>query len=476
MRSLYARLLAMFLAVLVAAMGLLSVLLYQRIRNDKIDARLRELTSQARDVAYLAGQGSAETNTYLVWKCREIMREFDAYILIIDRDRTLMPIGDETMELTYDFTFEQTLLMLGHVLAGNDIQMKTTLDTGNPVFTVGVPFTQDGAVLGAVFIHTSEQSIESSYREIVAETSRVTLFALAIGALLILIASQLITQPLRQMARAADRFAQGDFSRKIPVDSQDEVGRLAESLNKMAEDLDRLEQTRRGFVANVSHELRSPLTSIQGFINGILDGTVPGDEREHYLNIVLEETRRLNKLITTLLDLTQIEGGETKPALQRFDINEMIARVLFRQEARIESKNIDVQIEFEQETCPVSADPDQIEQVLINLMDNAVKYGREGGVMTLATRRQGGTVTVSVADDGQGIPAEDLPFVFDRFYMADKAHTTGKGTGLGLAIVKSIIEQHGQTIRAESEPGKGTTFAFTLQAAEAPNQIEGRRG
>lgn len=231
----------------------------------------------------------------------------------------------------------------------------------------------------------------------------------------------------------------------------------------MADDLERLEQTRRGFVANVSHELRSPLTSMQGFINGMLDGTVPESERDHYLGIVLDETRRLSKLISTLLDLSQIESGQTVLNFSIFDVNEMISRVLLRQENRIEGKGMDVAIDFGADTMNVSADADRIEQVLINLIDNAIKYGKQNGIITLTTKREGRTVTVVIADDGKGIPQEDMPFVFERFYKADKAHTIGNGTGLGLAIAKSIIDQHGQRIWVESKEGEGTRFIFTLE-------------
>lgn len=467
-RSLYARLLVLFMAVLLAAMSLLTVLLYQRIRSDKIEARLNELTIQARDIAFLAGQrtaGAQETNRYLMWKSQEIMRDFDAYILIVDRERNLIPLGDETMEVTYDFTIEETLALLSVVVSGNEIRVPTRLVTGNVVFTVGVPYMQDGVVLGAVFIHTSEQNIEASYRDILEQSLRAMMIALAIGAVMILIISQLITQPLRAMSRAADRFARGDFRQRVRVNSRDEVGLLATSFNSMADELERLEQTRRDFVANVSHELRSPLTSIQGFINGMLDGTVQEEDREHYLSIVLDETRRLNKLITTLLDLSHIESGQTALNITTFDINELISRVLIRQEGRIEAKGIEVEIDFSKDICPVNADPDRIEQVLINLIDNAIKYGKENGTLTLSTGRADGAVRITVADDGPGIPEADLPLVFERFHKVDKAHTKGNGTGLGLAIAKSIIDQHSQRIWVESKEGEGATFIFTLEGA-----------
>lgn len=468
-RTLYGRLLVLFLAVLLGAMSLLSVLLYQRIRTDKMDSRLYELTIQARDVAFLAGQRTGnldiQTNRYLLWKVTEIMNEFDAYIIILDRARNIIPIGDSTVEYSMDFTLEETYALLSSALTtGQERLVRTEMDNGNAVFTVVVPYVYEGEVLGAVFAHTSEQTVEASYSDILAETIRSMMIVLAIGSFMILIISRFITRPLSQMAKAVDRFARGDFEQRVPVDSRDEVGQLAESFNRMAEELGRLEQSRRSFVANVSHELRSPLTSIQGFINGMLDGTVPEDEREQYLTIVLDETRRMNKLITTLLDLSRIDNGDEQLNMQRFDINEMIARVLLRQETRIDERHIDVQIDFEEETCYVKADADRIEQVVVNLIDNAIKYGKDNGKISLSTSRKSNIVHVSIGDDGQGISKEDLPFVFERFYTADKAHTKGNGTGLGLSIVNSILQEHGQTISVTSELGEGSVFTFTLQA------------
>lgn len=468
-RSLYAKLMWVFMAVLLVAMATFSLMLYQRIREDKIDARLDELTAQARDIAYLAAQrtlfGSAQTDRYITWKSKEVMEDFDAYILILDSLGNIIPIGDQSTTNTYDLTLEETLDYLNRVVAGEEIRVRMMPYAGtvNPVFTVGVPFVQDGRVLGAVFIHTSEQSIAASYTGIVGQAARTLLLSVTIGALMILAASQYITSPLREMARAADRFAQGDFDQRVSVQTHDEIGRLAEAFNSMAHDLEQLEQTRRAFVANVSHELRSPLTSMQGFINGILDGTIPESEHEHYLSIVLDETRRLNKLISALLDLSHIESGKAPLTKSRFDLNEMILRVLARQEATLTERHIDVVCDFQEGACMVNADADRIEQVLINLIDNAIKYmDVDEGRITLFTRAEGQVARVAVSDNGRGIAEEDLSHIFERFYKADKAHTTGQGTGLGLSIVKSIIEQHGREIAATRAEGGGARFEFTL--------------
>lgn len=465
-RSLYGRLMVLFLAVLLVAMAMLTFLLYGRIREDKVQERMDELTNQARDVAYLAAQRSLfttrEADLYLIWKSQEITQEYDAYLIIVDRYRNVIPIGDETLVDAGGMTLDETLAYMNRVLEGEEIAERALTSSGSVVFTVGVPYVEGDRLLGAVFIHTSEQSVEASYREILGEVIRALLIAANLGAVLILIASRYFTEPMRQMAQAADRFAHGDFSQRVEVRSRDEVGRLAEAFNSMAQDLERLEQTRRGFVANVSHELRSPLTSMQGFIGGMLDGTIAPEDRDKYLQVVWDETNRLNKLITTLLDLSHIESGKTPLVRTRFDVNEMICRVLARQEPRITGKNLNVAIDFANETCFVDADADRVEQVLVNLVDNSIKYGREsGGTLRVATAEEGGQARVTVANDGPQIPPEDLPFLFERFYKVDKAHTTGKGTGLGLAIVKSILDQHGKKIQAFSDE-KETRFEFTL--------------
>ncbi len=467
-RSLYAKWLALFLAVMLAAMSLLSLLLYQRIREDKIDSRLDELILQAQDVAFLAAQtgpfSSPEVNNYFLWKTNQIRQEFDANVIVFGPNMAPIPIEDEVVEYSADEVVENAEALLATVFSGTPVRVPSIQkDTGNPIFTVGVPYVQDGKVYAAVFIHTSEQSVESSYRDIVSAAFRALLIVLTMGSILILIVCQYITRPLRAMAKAADRFARGDFEERVETHGRDEVARLAQSFNTMAEELGRLEQTRREFVANVSHELRSPLTSMQGFINGILDGTVPDGEKEHYLGIVLDETRRLNKLISTLLDLSHIESGQTPLAKSHFDVNELICRVLLRQEARINEKGQDVDLRFEGETEKVNADPDRIEQVLINLIDNAVKYSDAGGHIAVTTRREHGKVIIAVENDGPGIGQEDLARIFERFYKTDKAHTTGNGTGLGLSIVKSIVEQHGQKITAISDSERGVRFEFTLE-------------
>ena len=281
-----------------------------------------------------------------------------------------------------------------------------------------------------------------------------------------------VVDPFVRINHIVRCYSRGDFSQRIPAAGTDEASQLGRSFNEMAEQLKDLEATRRSFVANVSHELRSPLTSMKGFLDAMYDGTIPPEEHEHYLGVVLSETRRLADMVNDLLDLARIESGTVTLQYSTFDINELIRRTLITFEARIVEKKLELDIRFAQERCFVSADSKQISQVLRNLIDNAIKYSPEGKSLMVSTYAMRKDVYVSIRDNGVGIPKEDLPHVFDRFYKVEKAHTPSPqvGSGLGLSIVQRIIEQHGQSITVQSAKGRGTQFTFTLTRVNMPRR------
>ena len=232
----------------------------------------------------------------------------------------------------------------------------------------------------------------------------------------------------------------------------------------MADKLGQTESSRREFVANVSHELRSPITSISGFVTGMEDGTIPPEEHGKYLAIVGDETRRLSKLIGDLLALSRLERDDAALTLTAFDVCELLRRCVIHRVGDLEGKHMEVECDFQLEPCMVSADSDRIEQVVVNLLDNAIKFTPEGGCITLSILPEGDRCRVRVHDNGIGILPEDRPRVFERFFTADRAHTSGKGTGLGLAISQRIMEMHGQQLVLE-DAEEGTTFSFTLARA-----------
>ena len=274
-----------------------------------------------------------------------------------------------------------------------------------------------------------------------------------------------MVKPLRQMSRAAKQYANGDFSQRINVSSRSrtEIDELAESFNSMAKDLADLESSRRSFVSNVSHELKTPMTSISGFIDGILDGTIPKEEQGVYLKIVSDEVKRLSRLVTGMLNLSKIEAGKLDIKPVNFDISEMIFRTLLTFEQKIDEKNIEIKGLDVIDKNEIFADKDMINQVVYNLIDNAVKFTPPGGYIEVSSKRDAEKVIIKIRNSGKGIPADELDKVFERFYKQDKSRSFDvKGAGLGLYLCKTIVELHGGHINARSEVGEYTEFIFSL--------------
>lgn len=339
---------------------------------------------------------------------------------------------------------------------------------GSEVLTVGVPVMMNNVSVpvAAIFIHTKIQTLNIAIGEMYRHIATSAAVAMALGIVMISLMSSRISRPLVQMNEIAGHIARGNFDKRAEAKSRDEIGQLAHSFNYMAQELKKQEDLRAGFVANVSHELRSPLTSIHGFAQGMLDGTISAEDHQKYLGVIVGETRRLNKLIRELLDLSQIESGKFPLNLQPFDVNELISRVLITFEEKIVEKKLEIEVDFRQEKATVLADSDRIEQVVINLLDNAVKFTEEGGRIRIWTHSASDRILIGIADTGPGIPEEDQPYIWERFYKVDKSHTGKKGTGLGLSIVKKIIDQHGERITLQSQPGSGAVFTFTLKKTE----------
>lgn len=335
-------------------------------------------------------------------------------------------------------------------------------------YVVGVPIITKDAEGNSVVVGLAVAvSTARSIKEFKKAISNVVLFAIIIASLVSFAATYIITyqqvKPLRQMASAVSRFAGGDFSVRVPVTSETEVGQLAGAFNNMAASLASSEAMRRSFVANVSHELKTPMTSISGFIDGILDGTIPEQQRNHYLSVVSNETKRLSRLVRSMLDLSRIDSGDMKLHKSRFDLTKTVTSTLLSFEKMIEEKQIDVQGLEHCRPMFVYGDPDLIHQVVYNLMDNAVKFTNKGGYISIRMYSRERSAYVRIANSGIGIPSEELQHVFERFYKTDKSRSHDKsGVGLGLFIVKTIISLHGGGIEARSSEGSYCEFEFNI--------------
>ena len=325
------------------------------------------------------------------------------------------------------------------------------------------PITVNYKVRGYVIIHKPTTSLVN-YANGLIMLSYETLALLFFAAFIVLILfTYVVYIPIRKITKAADAYAQGNFETKIDIHSNDEIGYLAASLNYMANELSTLEDDQKKFVSNVSHDFRSPLTSIKGYVEAMLDGTIPVEMQDKYLNIILFETERLNKLTKSLLELNRYGKHGVMLDVTSFDINQMIRTTALTFEGACSAKKISFNLILSGESLYVNADFGKIQQVLYNLIDNAIKFSHNDSSIKIETTEKNEKVFVSVKDTGIGIPKDSLNKIWDRFYKTDLSRGKDKkGTGLGLAIVKEIINAHGENINVISTEGVGTEFIFTL--------------
>ncbi len=304
---------------------------------------------------------------------------------------------------------------------------------------------------------------------LVAVTVSLWVFLAAMISLYVI--SRRTTRPLSQIVQAAKGYAKGRFDQKIEVSGQDEVAELAKAINEMASSLAHIEEVRNSFIGNVSHDLRTPMTTIAGFVDGILDGTIPPENREYYLNIISSEVRRLSRLVNSLLEMSRMESGASLNFVD-FNLTEKARNVLISFEKKIDAKKLDIEFDGGDEDLFVNADADSIHRVIFNLIDNAIKFTPEGGKITVkvesvADGRRKRKARFSIRNTGDGIPSEELPHIFERFYKTDRSRGLDKtGTGLGLYIAKTSLVNHGEDLAAESVAGEYTEFSFSLRLAE----------
>ena len=334
----------------------------------------------------------------------------------------------------------------------------------NPHYIASEPIYGDGNErIGTVFATAPLSAI----RELMLTIIRLYLLSAIIPIILMFFAIYAITyrmtKPLRLMSEASKAMAKGDFSKRIPVTSDDEIGELSVSFNQMTNSLVQLEGMRKSFVANVSHELKTPMTTIGGFIDGILDGTIEPEKQRYYLTIVSDEVKRLSRLVQSMLSMAKLESCEFVFKPELFDFREMLCNIVISQEQRIESQNLNITGLDEIQSISVNADRDLIHQVIYNLVDNAIKFTDESGTIDFKVKKDSKKLVFTITNTGKGIPVNELPYVFERFYKVDKSRSAVKNsTGLGLYIVKTILKAHGGSITVTSRENDFTTFAVTL--------------
>ena len=357
--------------------------------------------------------------------------------------------------------------MTAEVLEEGISSRRTDVDGlySNKRFVVGVPAISEDTPdpVGMVYAVSSTTSLDTMWSGFIGLFFMTAFVVLMISFMASSITTMRQIKPIREMAAATRQYADGDFDvRMNDYGREDEIGELAASFNNMAESLQQTERQRREFIANISHELKTPMTTIAGYTDGILDGTIPPENEKQYLRIIANESRRLSRLVRRMLDVSQLQAIDPLREGKHFDICESMRRVLISMERKITDRNLDVEADIPEEPILVLGDKDMITQVIYNLLENATKFAREGSTLYLGVTTIDGKARVTVRNLGDTIPAEELPLLFERFHKSDKSRSEDKdGYGLGLYIVKTILEQHKEKISVTSEDGV-TAFSFSL--------------
>ncbi len=474
MKSIYLRnftatallVLTCFILVAFSFVGIGRLYLIREYKSDMV-ASAEEVSRTAAAV----GQNDSMNSWLLSMIISAISRSTGNHIFITDANGLVMSCSDQTPMCKHYGTLLPEDIM-AEIKSGQETEISTLGGMyTNPRYIVTHEITResDGELMGYVFVTNAPDNILSNWSTFVLIATVIAVLVLCMSLAVSLVYSKRMARPLDEIAAASRKFARGDFSVRVKQqeDPTDEMGALIDSFNKMADSLQNAENRRSEFIANVSHELRTPMTTIAGFADGILDGTIPKDQETKYLTSIRDETRRLSRLVRDMLDASQTRARAADPSKRTvFDLTELVLQTLLSFEARATQKNLDVDPQLPENHIMVIADKDAITRVIYNLLDNAVKFATPGSCLTLRLYRDAQKAYVSIKDIGETIPPDDLPFIFDRFHKSDRSRSLDKdGVGLGLYLVKSIINSHDEDIAVKSEDG-ATEFVFTLKLAD----------
>ena len=477
MKSLYKRQLFMMVAIVFLSFFMLSaafmMLSYRYIIAEKRDA-------MERNADYIASftseyiQQSGSLDVYFRSYVATLASVSDSNVLLSDVDGDIIyASGGSSSDLSNYTDSRIPQRVLQQVLSSGSYNGLTNLDGiySEKRYLAAYPFgiIFGGATIpqGLVLVSSDTSSVSEMWR-----ATATIFFFTAVTVLLIAVIASSITsshqvRPLNEMAEAARKFGQGEFDVRVTgyENRCDEVGTLAEAFNSMAASLSKVETQRSEFIANVSHELKTPMTTISGFAEGILDGTIPPDREREYLKVISSETKRLSRLVRKMLDLSRLQSAEYVTPQEQFDVSEVMLRVLVSLETKINDKHLDVDTQLPDDPVQVWGDPDAITQVCYNLLDNAIKFSYEESTLGITVTTRAGKAYVSVRNHGDTIPPDELPLVFDRFHKTDRSRSVDReGVGLGLYIVKTVLNNHHENITVTSADGV-TEFTFTLTLA-----------
>ena len=436
-----------------------------------IDEKIKNLEGNVPKISELSSIAMSSNSTQIMSIYNTVMdsvaQNTDSAIIIFDVTGKITTVSElKESDFVGAYLNED---IINPILSGEKYFTEGLMDSyfNESTLTFGAPLVDKGVTFGGVLFNMPVPRIRSMNFKIFKNFLLMSLIALAFSFVLYYLISKRITNPIKKMNNAVTAFARGDFSKRIELKSKNEFGELAANFNQMATGLENLESMRKDFVQNVSHELRTPLTTISGFLDGILDGTIKKEEQDKYLEIALEETKRISRLVDALLNLSRIESEKGSTEKERFDLNDLVLCELFKFENAINEKGINVELNLSEENPKVFSDKDAIVQVVTNLVNNAVKFTDDGGNIWIKTWNDSEKAYFEIKNTGHGIESDKLKFIFDRFYKTDDSRSRDKnGVGLGLFIVKNLISIQNEKIWAESEVDKYTRFVFTVSLSD----------
>lgn len=439
----------------------------EHLKRDKADSLYKEATLIAN--TYASDLYNNETSLDTVKKQLDALDTYlSASLWIINPSGRLILNSEAPLDLENETViegFDPTITENSYYTIGNFWE---SFDEDQ--LSVFAPITSDYKVRGYVVIHYPMNSIVSSCNSLLNISYLMLIILFLLSMIILIFFTEMVYLPLRRITEATEQYASGNMHYEFQIDSEDEIGYLGATLSYMASEIARSEDDQKKFVANVSHDFRSPLTSIKGYLEAMLDGTIPPEQYEKYLTIVLNETERLTKLTGSLLTLNNLNTKGMLLEKSLFDINRVIRNITASFEGTCRQKAIAIEMILTGDELFVEADIGKIQQVIYNLLDNAIKFSHPDSIIKIETTEKHNKVFVSVKDSGIGIPKDALKLIWDRFYKSDLSRGKDKkGTGLGLSITKEIIQAHGEHINVISTEGVGSEFIFSLPIADDDN-------
>lgn len=470
-KSIFREMFVLNMITVILSMLVTAALLYTQLGSyfkDSVYDNLRARAIRVADTtAFVMNSFHSRISQEIVQRMIEMGGEVNAVIITDDNGNVIATSGIDAEKTDLSLITKD---LITRCLFGETVSEEGSLGgalSENSMYVM-VPINTAGRVAGVAIVCTTEPYIRNMQFDVMGLFLSAVMIAAILSFIISAVFSQRLAKPIREMTEVARKIASGDFSQRVSTETRGELHVLASSFNQMSAAIKEMDDMQSAFISDVGHELRTPMTIISGFVEGVLDGTIPEKEQKKYLEIVLSEIKRLNRLVNDLLEMSRLKSGKIEYKMVPFDINENIRKVIVSFDKRLSDKNINLEVDFEHDSAYVMGSQDSIYRVITNIMDNAVKFTPDGGKINISSKNEGSKTVISIQNSGSGLSEKELVHIWDRFYQTDKSrsNSSNRGAGLGLYIVKNIMSAHNNEIHAESEEGKWTRFVFELDSVK----------